>query len=157
MKRMSLSTLVLFVMAVALVLLNAGCSDGSSRFDDRDIKIRLVSQQKTDDYRTYSIEVKNTGEREIRYLSFYLYYPILTANGAKSNPFRIEGTVNQGKPVNLKAGESVRYLVFAPIKEVFGSTALLDVDHPGVRLTGYAKDGKTELPFEMEGGYLWMN
>lgn len=44
------------------------------------------------------------------------------------------------------------FLIDAPIKEVFGDTDLLDIEYPNIKLRGYYKDGKEEIPFGISGG-----
>ncbi|MBD3922933.1 hypothetical protein H8B09_29770 [Paenibacillus sp. PR3] len=103
------------------------------------------------------IEVRNEGQVAIENLNFFLYYPILQPNGSASNPFKIEGRTDTGRPVHLKPGEKVVYTITAPIKEVFGDSKLLDFDNPDVQLNGIVEEGKEEVPFTMSGGYLRMS
>lgn len=78
--------------------------------------------------KSYHIEITNAGEIEISYLQFYLHYPVLTENGSKNNPYKIEATTEQHKPIKLKPGESVTYHIYAPITKVFGDPNLLDLE-----------------------------
>lgn len=141
-----------------LVLLITGCSTTEDyHFDDKNIKISLINQWINDQYRTYSFEVENTGKLEIKYLNFYLYYPVLVGNGGSTgNPFKIEGKADISKPINLRTGEKITYSILAPIKGVFGNSKSLDFNHPQVELNGLVEQGKEDIPFEMNGGYLKM-
>ncbi|MGO4498788.1 hypothetical protein AB4114_23175 [Paenibacillus sp. 2RAB27] len=151
MRRSILIFLILFI-----TFLTSCSPKADNRFNDNDIKISLLNQEINDEYRTYLIEVKNTGILEIKYLNFYLYYPIILANGSKGSPFKIEGKTDISKPIKLKSGEKITYTIFAPIKEVFGNSTLLDFDNPSVELNGLVQQGKEEIPFGMSGGYLNM-
>ncbi|WP_438448397.1 hypothetical protein [Gorillibacterium sp. sgz5001074] len=144
---------LLMVLLVFIIFLTS-CSSSEDRFDDEDIKISLINEQSNNEYRSYSIEIKNLGILEIKNIHLYLYYPIILSNGSKGNPFKLEGKTDITSPVNLKSGESIRYTIFAPIKEVFGDSKLLDFNHPQIELNGLVQQKKSEIPFEMSGGYL---
>jgi hypothetical protein len=144
----------ILILLILFIILLTGCSSKDSQFNDNDIKISLINQQSNNEYRTYAIEVKNSGKLEIKNLNFYLYYPVILPNGSKGNPFKIEGKTDISKPVNLKSGESISYNIFAPIKEVFGNSKLLDFDDPQIELNGIVQQGKSGIPFGMSGGYL---
>jgi len=132
-----------------------GCSHSkNARFNDDNIKINLMDSQSNDEFRTYTIEVKNEGQVELRGLNFFIYYPILQPNGSKGNPFKLEGKTELNKPVNIKPGMNVIYTVFAPIKEVFGDSKLLDFNNPQIELNGFVEQGKEDVPFSMSGGYI---
>ncbi|SFM39913.1 hypothetical protein SAMN03159341_1313 [Paenibacillus sp. 1_12] len=91
----------ILIFLILLITFLTGCSPTEDyRFNDKDIKISLTNQENNDEYRTYSIEVKNTGKLEIKYLNFYLYYPVILTNGSKGNPFKIEGKTDISKPIN---------------------------------------------------------
>jgi hypothetical protein len=147
----------ILIFLILLITFLTGCSPTEDyRFNDKDIKISLINQENNDEYRTYSIKVKNTGKLEIKYLNFYLYYPVILTNGSKGNPFKIEGKTDISKPINLKSGEKITYTIFAPIKEVFGNSKSLDFNDPQVELNGLVQQGKEDIPFGMSGGYLNM-
>ncbi len=147
----------ILIFLILLITFLTGCSPTEDyRINDKDIKISLINQEKNDEYRTYSIEVKNIGKLEIKYLNFYLYYPVILTNGSKGNPFKIEGKTDISKPINLKSGEKITYTIFAPIKEVFGNSKSLDFNDPQVELNGLVQQGKEDIPFGMSGGYLNM-
>jgi hypothetical protein len=142
-------------LLILLVVLMSGCSNSNdAQFNDDDVKIKLIHSDSNDDYNSYSIEVMNEGQVEMRSVNFFLYYPIIQPNGSKGNPFKVEGKPDNGKPVNLKPGEKVVYSVIAPIKEVFGDSKLLDFKDPQIELNGLVKQGKNEIPFGMSGGYI---
>ncbi|MEF2248052.1 hypothetical protein [Paenibacillus sp. IITD108] len=150
MKHSILAFLIIFIFVLT------ACTATDKRFDDNDIEINLLNQEINEEYRTYAIEVKNSGELEIKYLHFYLYYPIIMPNGSKGNPFKIEGKTDISHPVILKPGKSINYTFFVPIKEVFGDSKLLDFNDPQIELNGLVQHGKTDVPFGMGGGYLHM-
>ncbi|SDX05176.1 hypothetical protein [Paenibacillus sp. CF384] len=91
----------LILISLIVLAVTSCASTEDYRFNDRDIKISLISQEIGEEYRGYSIEVKNTGKLEISDLHFYMYYPIITMNGYKGNPFKIEGNTTSSRPVNL--------------------------------------------------------
>lgn len=141
--------LTFFILLLVLV----GCkADKDISFDDRNIKFKLIHSSSDKESKSYDIEITNAGEIEISYLQFYLHFPILTANGSESNPFKIEGKTEQRKPVKLKPGESVIYQIYAPIKQVYGDSKLLDFEDPSIELYGFTKNGADEIPFSMVGG-----
>lgn len=87
---------------------------------------------------------------ELTHLSLYLSYPIKLQKGSQSNPFEIKGKTNQAI-VTLEKGQSAQFTFYAPIKQVFGDSTLLDFNTPEIELDGYTKQGNTETPFEMGG------
>lgn len=143
---------LLFIILAAF--LNGCTTSEGEPFNDNDIKITLINMEEKNDYHSFVIEVKNEGKAEVNNLNLYVYYPILIQNGLKVNPFKVEGIAESGRPVNLKNGEKVQYTVFAPIKEVFGDSTLLDFDRPGIELKGLIKQAKKEIPFEMSRSYI---
>jgi len=103
--------------------------------------------------RLFNIEVKNKTGFELSHLTFYLSYPIITANGTEGNPFVIQGEPdNLVRPVSLEFGDTIQYSIFAPVNKVFSSSDLLDFNNPTVELYGYVKEGKQEIPFGIVGG-----
>jgi hypothetical protein len=56
------------------------------------------------------------------------------ANGSKGNPYKVEATIDHGKPINLKNGEKIHFTIVTPIREVFGESQLLDFEHPYLQL-----------------------
>ncbi|MFF2479681.1 hypothetical protein [Paenibacillus sp. NPDC058071] len=144
----------IFLILFLTILTSCTAKDEGTPFDNNDIKISLLNEEIKDEYRTYSFEVFNTGKLEIKFLNFYLYYPVITTSGSKGNPFKIEGETESSKPIKLKSGEKIKYTIVAPIKEVFGDSALLNFDNPLVELNGFVQQGKKDIPFSMRGGYL---
>ncbi|AIQ14305.1 hypothetical protein [Paenibacillus durus] len=146
---------IVLILSIFLINFLTGCTQTNRyQFNDNDIKISLINQQNANDYRAYSIEVENTGKLEIKYINLYLYFPVILPTGSKGNPFKMEGKTEISKPINLKSGEEIIFNFFAPTKEVFGDSKLLDFDDPQIELNGIVKQGKSEIPFIMSGGYL---
>jgi ABC-type molybdate transport system ATPase subunit len=141
----------LSICLLFLIIAISGCSTETIHFDDKNIRFKLVEVQITEESRSYVIEVENNALFEITHLNFHLTYPIKQANGHKGNPFGIEGKTDR-RPVNLKPGESIRFAIDAPVKEVFSNTNLLDMDQPYIGLKGYVKEGNGEIPFQIVGG-----
>ncbi|SOC41523.1 hypothetical protein [Ureibacillus acetophenoni] len=142
--------LIFFVILLGTLF---GCSANKESFDDRNISFYIVEKEATAEYESYRFEIANNTGYELTHLIFNLSYPIKELNGSKSNPYEIEGKpVNADLHVNLKSGETMTFLIDAPIKEVFGDTDLLDIEYPNIKLRGYYKDGKEEIPFGISGG-----
>ncbi|PZD97237.1 hypothetical protein DNH61_03620 [Paenibacillus sambharensis] len=146
-----------FLLLLMAVLLSGYSNSNILQFNDNDIEIELIASSTNDINKSYTIEVSNEGEVEIRNLNFFIYYPLVQPNGSKGNPFKIEGRTDASKPINLKPREKVTYSITAPIKEVFGDSNLLDFNDPQVELIGTVKQGEDEVPFRMSGGYIHGN
>jgi hypothetical protein len=140
-----------YMLICMLLIAITGCSSGNKSFDDKDISFKLINVEATSEFRSYVIEIKNNAEFELTHLNFYLSYPIKQQSGSKSNPFLIEGKTDK-RPISLMSGESVQFTIFAPIKEVFSDSNLLNFEHPDIDLKGYVKQGNKEIPFQMGGG-----
>jgi len=145
---------IIFIIIVLTTLINGCSSSKGEQFNDNEIKITLINIETKNEYKSYIIEVKNEGKVEVTNLNLFLYYPVITQNGSKMNPFKVEGNTEIGKPINLKTGDKVKYTVFAPVKEVFGDSILLDFNNPKIELKGFAKQGNSEIPFQMMRSYI---
>jgi hypothetical protein len=128
----------------------SGCSTTPQRFDDKDVHFKLVNHQSMKGAEAYTIQISSTSPTELTHLSLYLGYPIKIPNGSKENPFSIKGRTNEAI-VNLEKGQSAQFTFYAPIREVFGDSKLLDFNSPEIDLEGYTKEGNTEIPFEIGG------
>jgi len=135
------------------IVLLASCTVSEEiQFNDKDIKITLTNLKKQDEYSSsYTIEIKNEGQLELKNLYLFLYYPILTNNGSRTNPFKVEAKPDAPSPINLKKGQRATFVIFAPHKEVFGDSELLDLENPAIELKGIVVRGGKELPFEKSG------
>lgn len=129
-----------------------GCSANEEKYDDENIVFNLVKIEATTDYKYYIIEITNITGLDLTHLTFNLSYPIKTSNGSKSNPYSVEGKTDSFRPINLKSGETISFSIFAPIKEVFANSNLLDFENPSIKLKGYYKKGKEEIQFGISGG-----
>ncbi|QFF98970.1 hypothetical protein PB01_09060 [Psychrobacillus glaciei] len=143
---------LLLIILIILLGVIFGCSVNKVEFDDKNIIFNVVKTESTDEYESYSIEISNKTGFDLTHLTFYLSYPIKTSNGSKGNPFAVEGKTNTNRPINLKSGETITFSIFAPIKEVFGESQLLKFEDPSIKLQGYYKDEKEEIPFGIVGG-----
>lgn len=139
-------TYVGFLLALLIGL--PGCSTPTSHFDDTEIRIRLINSQANDQFRSYGFEIENHGDVTVEHINFYMSFPIKQGSGAKGNPFKIEARTEINQPIVLKPDQKVNFTVFAPIKEVFGDSNLLDFEHPSIELKGYVR----EKGFSMSGG-----
>ncbi|KJS13053.1 MAG: hypothetical protein VR67_05960 [Peptococcaceae bacterium BRH_c8a] len=141
-----LSLLLLFFLIV-------GCSTKEEQFDDKNIIFSVINIQSEEEFKSYTIKLTNKTGFELTHLMLNLSYPIKTSNGTKNNPFMVEGKAdNLTRPVNLKTEESIQFSIYAPVKEVFSDTDLLDFENPSIELKGYVKEGNKEIPFKMAGG-----
>ena len=100
-----------------------------------------------DDYKTYSVEIKNNGRIDLFFVDLFLSYPIKQKNGWKGNPYKVEGKTEAGKPINIQPEQTTYFTIIAPIKEVFGDSDLLEIDHPYLELYGYTRNGGNYIPF----------
>ena len=149
---MKFKLLIIFSALILLGLL-VGCSPRFDEFNDEKIMLNVVDTKSTNEYTSYTIEIKNETGFELTHLMLTMSYPIKKSNGTKENPFEIEGkTVNKINPVRLKSGESIQFSISAPIKEVFSDNDLLDFENPDVELKGFVKEGNKEIPFGIAGG-----
>jgi hypothetical protein len=142
---------LLFYFSLLSIVLVA-CSSKSMKFDDKDIEIGLINVDSTNDYKIYSIEIKNNGKIDLYFIDLYLSYPIKQQNGWKGNPYKVEGETDEGKPINLKANETIQFTVITPINEVFGDPNLLVLEHPYLDLHGFTRDGDNYIPFGITKG-----
>lgn len=138
------------ILGVLTLTIVSGCATTPQRFDDTDVHFKLVYHQSRDGIDVYRIEVKSTSPLELTHLTMYLSYPLKIQNGHTSNPFAIASQNNQ-QLVNLKNGQSTQFSFYAPIKEVFGNSTLLDFKDPEIELNGYTQEGNKETPFGMMG------
>ena len=130
-----------------------GCSTKEEQFDDKNIIFSVINIQSEEEFKSYTIKLTNKTGFELTHLMLNLSYPIKTSNGTKNNPFMVEGKAdNLTRPVNLKTEESIQFSIYAPVKEVFSDTDLLDFENPSIELKGYVKEGNKEIPFKMAGG-----
>ncbi|MBD7984246.1 hypothetical protein H9649_06625 [Sporosarcina sp. Sa2YVA2] len=142
---------LLIILSTVLFVL-VGCSSIKEQFNDGNIVFNVVDTESTNEMQAYTIEIINKTGFDLTHLTFNLSYPIKTSNGSKSNPFGIEGKIdNSTVPVNIKSGEATTFSVFAPIAEVFSDTDLLDFENPSVKLKGYFKGENREIPFAVSG------
>ncbi len=147
--------LIIYILIVSTLMLLIGCSPSvNEEFNDNDIKISMLSSKIRDEDQTYIFEVINEGYIELSHLSLELYYPVLIANGTKSNPFTLQGRAESNFKINLKKGEKVSFSFYAPVKEVFGDSSLLDFNKPQLKIKGFAIVNKSEVPFEKSGDIL---
>jgi len=136
-----------------LFFLIVGCSTKEEQFDDKNIIFSVINIQSEEEFKSYTIKLTNKTGFELTHLMLNLSYPIKTSNGTKNNPFMVEGKAdNLTRPVNLKTEESIQFSIYAPVKEVFSDTDLLDFENPSIELKGYVKEGNKEIPFKMAGG-----
>lgn len=141
-----LSLLLLFFLIV-------GCSTKEEQFDDKNIIFSVINIQSEEEFKSYTIKLTNKTGFGLTHLMLNLSYPIKTSNGTKNNPFMVEGKAdNLTRPVNLKTEESIQFSIYAPVKEVFSDTDLLDFENPSIELKGYVKEGNKAIPFKMAGG-----
>ncbi|GMA64952.1 hypothetical protein NZD89_06090 [Alicyclobacillus fastidiosus] len=140
----------LFLCSAMLFGVVSGCSTTPQIFDDKDVHFKLLNQQSMNGAETYTIQIMSTSPMELTHLSLYLDYPIKLQNGHESNPFQIKGRTNQSI-VTLDKGQSTQFTFYAPIKQVFGDSTLLDFNHPDIELDGFSKEGSKEIPFEIAG------
>ncbi|MET0785192.1 MAG: hypothetical protein ABWY25_00600 [Paenisporosarcina sp.] len=143
----------LIISSMILLSTIVGCSSDKDHFNDENIIFTVVNTESSSEYNSYTIEIKNETGFELTHLMFNLSYPIKTSNGSKGNPFVLEGKAdNTVRPVNLKSGEAIQFLITAPIKEVFSDNDLLDFENPSVDLKGYFKVRYEEIHFGIAGG-----
>ncbi|MFN7252906.1 MAG: hypothetical protein ACK4M9_19360 [Anaerobacillus sp.] len=126
-----------------------GCSTDMKPFRGDKVIFKVVHAESNSEFESYTFEVTNNTGYELSHLIFYMNYPIITPNGSMNNPFVIEGEVDSNitNPIKLKSGESIKFSIFCPIKEVFRNTDLLDTWYPNIELKGYIKEGFHEIPF----------
>ncbi|RAV21367.1 hypothetical protein [Paenibacillus contaminans] len=148
---MSKSVKVLLVAVILAGLIGCSSEQEIVPFNDKNITMKLINSQSNNEFKLYDIEIENKGNAAIEYISFYLAFPIKHQNGTKSNPFKLEGKTDTNKPIKLQKGEKVVYNIFAPIKEVFGQSDLLDYEHPSIELKGFVRSGDEHIPFGMSG------
>lgn len=144
-----LQILFLFIL-FSIVLVS--CSSKSIKFDNNDIKINVINVKSVDGYKIYNIEIKNNGKVDLYFIDLYLSYPIKQLNGYKGNPYKVEGTTDESKPIYLNAKQAIKFEIITPIKEVFGDSNLLVLEHPYLELNGFIKDGGEYIPFGITKG-----
>lgn len=148
---MELEKVAWFLVCTALLSLISGCSTALQQsFHGKDVHFKLVNYQSMNGAESYTIQITSTSSIELTHLSLYLSFPIKIQNGSRSNPFEIRGRTNQ-PIVTLDKGQSVQFTFYAPIKQVFGNSKLLNFKNPDIELDGYSKQGNTETPFAMGG------
>ncbi len=144
--------LIVILMVIATLVFLISCAVSvDEQFNDNDLKVKLLTSKIREEDQTYVLQVSNEGNIEITNLRLELYYPVLTGNGTKTNPFTLEGRAESNLKINLKRGEKASFSFYAPVKEVFGDSSLLDFNKPQLKLKGFAIVNKTELPFEKSG------
>ena len=97
-------------MLVLIILFGCTASE-QLQFNDNEIKITLTHLQNFDHYSSYTIEVKNEGQLELKDLYLFLYYPILINNGSRNNPFKVEARPDTPRPINLKKGQKATFVM----------------------------------------------
>ncbi|MBB3132269.1 hypothetical protein FHS19_006998 [Paenibacillus rhizosphaerae] len=141
---------VFIFLLLTIVFLSSCSAKELPQFNDKDLKFNLIDSYSDFGNLVYDIEVQNTGKLRIGFLKLYIYYPIKEDNGSRSNPFKIEGKTDMN-PTILETNEKTTFHIYAPIKDVFGDSALLDFENPVINFEGAVLEGDKEIPFSLGG------
>lgn len=139
-----------FILSLLTIIMSSCSANEMPQFNDKDLKFNLINSDNDFGNPVYDIEVQNTGKYKIGFLKLYIYYPIKEDNGSKANPFKIEGKTYMN-PTILETNEKTTFHIYAPIKDVFGDSTLLDFDNPVINFEGAVLEGEKEIPFSLGG------
>ena len=151
-KKHILINLVCKLTVIGLVIfIMIGCSrkpDSKKMFDDSLLQISIVKKQVTPEGFAYQVSFKNKTPFIVKNNAVYLSFPIkMGQSGLRTNPFKIEADDIKGNIDYVKPGDEVILSIYAPVKEVFSETKLIDLEHPSIDAKGYVLQGEKEIRY----------
>ena len=141
-----LKLLLFILLSMALTACDSS-EETLKKFDVDKISFEITDQFESSSSISYTIKVTNNTEVLISHLDLYLSFPIILANGIKENSYMTIG-IPLDNIVNLEKGESIEFVLKAPLDTEFMNLEAIDSEHPSIELKGYVNK---DIPFGISG------